>query len=1001
MIALVLAMVWARRGQAVTVALLALFGVAAAVAAPAYLRAADRAVAAGQVATATPAELAVGIRAVEGDRRTVEPGADVPGPDLERDGSALGTLPGFDTVYSMEYPTIGIEPTVDYATKMVARQNVCDHLRIVAGRCLIGESDIVLGERTARRLELTPGDSITMRFARYFIPRGEPGYYVPDGAEKQFLITGLYSVPDAGDIYWGQHNYFGFNPGVPPGAADPAFVTAATVETMDRGTVEAHLDAFPRPGALAVDNLPAVRSALARTQAAVTALGAGVELRSDLPDLLARIDSGRAAGHRIVPVLAVALVLLALLTIFLAVGYGTEGRRPELAVVALRGARWGQRWWLATGENVVAILIGSVAGCLAGQLLINAFAAYRFPGVGADPGLGSLRWAPVAAAAAVLTALFAERKQIATPVAELLRRAPAVPNSARAIAAEIVVVILAVVAVVQLKSALRGVGTAAAALVLVTGSLVAARLLVPLATVLGRRALGRGRVGLALAGFQLSRRPGAVRLFALLTAAVAVVGYAAAAVDVAARGRSDQAVLGTGATRVLQLGPTGRQNLLAAVRAVDPSGSFAMAAVRLPSAPDQPSVLAVDTTRLASVAAWPSGGSTAASVASLLRPAGAPPVNVDGATLRLDITTSEFKTGKAVTLSAVLSPRDGGNDEIVELGVLRPGRHTYEQTVPACAPGCTLNSLRFMAGTGVLDVAGVVTIHKLAGGVPAAVLDDPVGWRASAGGRIGASSDGLRIEVTSLNGLPSGMAVHPAVAPSPLPVAVAGVPALKEIGGLDGHPEPVDVRLSLPAVPGVGSPAVLTDLDHTDRLAADGVVSNRAMVFLNDRAPDDIVNRLTARGMTVTGSVNASHIRARLDSEGPAIAMWFYVIVAALATALAAGALVLAAAVDRNRRVEDLSALRGQGLSRGALRQATLWTYPVLVLVAVVAGMGVSSLGWWLTGWALPLAGLEPPALPLAGWPRLPVIVLTAAATAAILAGAALLAARRTLRRIR
>jgi putative ABC transport system permease protein len=50
-------------------------------------------------------------------------------------------------------------------------------------------------------------------------------------------------------------------------------------------------------------------------------------------------------------VLAVCLVLLSCLTIFLAVGYGTEGRRPELAVVALRGARWGQRWWLATGEN--------------------------------------------------------------------------------------------------------------------------------------------------------------------------------------------------------------------------------------------------------------------------------------------------------------------------------------------------------------------------------------------------------------------------------------------------------------------------------------------------------------------------------------------------------------------------------------------------------------------------------------------------------------------------
>jgi len=89
--------------------------------------------------------------------------------------------------------------------------------------------------------------------------------------------------------------------------------------------------------------------------------------------------------------------------------------------------------------------------------------------------------------------------------------------------------------------------------------------------------------------------------------------------------------------------------------------------------------------------------------------------------------------------------------------------------------------------------------------------------------------------------------------------------------------------------------------------------------------------------------------------------------VACLATALAAGALVLAAAVDRGRRVEDLSALRGQGLTRAALRTATLWTYPVLVAVAVVVGTGIGLLGWSLTGWALPVAGIDPALVPAAG----------------------------------
>jgi len=123
--------------------------------------------------------------------------------------------------------------------------------------------------------------------------------------------------------------------------------------------------------------------------------------------------------------------------------------------------------------------------------------------------------------------------------------------------------------------------------------------------------------------------------------------------------------------------------------------------------------------------------------------------------------------------------------------------------------------------------------------------------------------------------------------------------------------------------------------------------------------------------------------------------------VAALATALAAGALVLAAAVDRARRIEDLTALRGQGLPRSAVRRATLWTYPVMVGAAVVAGVAIALLGWRLTGWALPLAGLRPPALPFPSLPRPLSLIGTAILTFAILSGVAVLAGRRTLRAIR
>jgi FtsX-like permease family protein len=995
MIALVLAMVWSRRGQAVTLALLAMFGVAAAVAAPAYLRVADRAVATGQVGAATPAERSLSLEALQHDTRH---GAEYPGDvNLTETGATLAALAGFDYVYAAEFPTVGMDPDDHYRTRLVFRQDACPHLTMVAGRCLIGESDLVIGEQTARRLGLAPGETVTLTYAYRTKPPPAP-VWLPDGRAKRFLIVGVYRPADPVDVYWGQHRYFTPEGGDRPG--EPAFVTGASIATMDHGELRQNLDATAAPAALAVDRLPAVRQGLAALNAELTALGPAVALDSGVPGLLARIDAGRTAGHRIVPVLAVSLVLLACLTIYLAVGYGTAGRRPELALVALRGARWGQRWWLATGENLVAVLTGAIAGCVAGQLLVDAFAAWRFPGVGADPGLATLRWAPVATLAAILTAVAAERHQLGRPVVELLRRVPPSTGLAAAIAAEAVVVVLAAAAVGQLVvtgGVLSGVGTFATGLVLVAAALIAARLLLPWATVFARRQLRRGRLAAAVAGFQVSRRPGGARLFALLTAAVAVIGYAAAAVDVADRGRAEQAEVGTGASRVLSVSPVSRQGLLAAVHAADPGGAFAMAVLRLPATTDRPPVIAVDSARLPAVARWAGSGPGAVETRRKLRPAGSAPFPVRGASLAFDITAGGVRQNKPLTVTALLTPGAGLADVEVELGEMRPGRHTYAVAAPACAAAdCQLKALRIAGNPGSLDVTGVLTVHA-AGGVPVSQTS----WRGTAGARISTVADGLRVEIPTLNGLPTGIAVTPGGVPYPMPVATAGVAALSEVTNLDGRSLPVADALRLDAVPGLGTPAVLADLDYLDRLTTAAAPGGTAQVWLAAQAPPEVLSRLTAAGLVVTADVRAGEVRAGLDEQGPALALWFYLLVAALAAALAAGALVLAAAVDRSRRIEDLSALRGQGLDRAAVRRATLWTYPVLVAAAVLAGTGIALFAWRLTGWALPLAGLDAPAFPLPALPRAGTVLATAAASFALLAGVAVVAGRRTLRSIR
>ncbi|MEV6494606.1 hypothetical protein AB0M20_39180 [Actinoplanes sp. NPDC051633] len=244
MIPLVLAMLWTRRGQAVTLALLSLFAVAAAVAAPAYLRAADRAVAAGQVATALPDELGFEIRATDDETDPEAGGSDITFGEI---GSALADLPGFDYVYAAEYPTIGIERDATVRSRLTYRQNVCAHLAITRGRCLIAEGDVVIGEQAARRLSLAPGDPITLTYAEFSEDPRRP-VFLPKGAPKPLTVVGVYRVAEPSASYWGSHGYFAADAG--DRAGEPVFTGAATINEMDHGTTQMSIDGRADPSAL-------------------------------------------------------------------------------------------------------------------------------------------------------------------------------------------------------------------------------------------------------------------------------------------------------------------------------------------------------------------------------------------------------------------------------------------------------------------------------------------------------------------------------------------------------------------------------------------------------------------------------------------------------------------------------------------------------------------------------------------------------------------------------
>jgi hypothetical protein len=80
--------------------------------------------------------------------------------------------------------------------------------------------------------------------------------------------------------------------------------------------------------------------------------------------------------------------------------------------------------------------------------------------------------------------------------------------------------------------------------------------------------------------------------------------------------------------------------------------------------------------------------------------------------------------------------------------------------------------------------------------------------------------------------------------------------------------------------------------------------------------------------------------------------------------------------------------------------RATLGTYPVLVAIAAVAGGLTAVAGWAVTGWALPLAGVDAVTLPLPGWPGIPTVPAATLAVLVLLAAVAAATGRHLHRRI-
>jgi hypothetical protein len=994
-----------RWAQAVTLAVLALVATAAAVAGPAYLGAIDRAVADREVHDATPMERGISVsNSVK--RKQGDAGDDAP--DFSDIGAALIGIPDFTPVFSVDVPTLGVEKSPTSPTRFAYRQDVCGHLVMVRGRCLIGGAEVVVGQHTAERLGIAPGVTVTVRFAE-LDPRNL--VYVPAGAPFTLTVAGVYRVPDPAARYWGSHGYFDLDASGLP--AEPLFTNRNAIATLDHTSELQTVDVLGTPAAFAPDRLASLRAEVAEVDDRVGELGGSqISVSTRIPNLLDRIDRERKVAHELVPVAGVPLVALAWFVIFLAVGYGTGDRRFELGLVALRGAGRATRWLLASGEYLIAIVTGAILGYPVGLAAMAALASVRLDGAG--PTSGALPYALVAGVGAVLAALLAQRRELFTPVADLLRRVAGGTRGWRPLAVEAVVVLLAVVAAVQLRVAngqLAGVGMLVPALVILAVALLGARAVVPLASRYGARALRRGRMAGALAALQLGRRPGAHRLFVLLVVAVALLGFATTAFGVAARARAAQAEVSSGAVRVVTVRPVTRLKLLNATRAADPTGRYAMAVVNgSAGAPGDPPQLAVDTTRLATAAIWQPGfgGPGPRELSALLRPGLPDPIVIRANAIELDVTSDDQAKVSDVRLVLVLAPLSGGSPFNEDLGRLFPGDQRMITQVD-CAGGCRLVGFGAVnSGSGGFGLR--VTVHHIRTGEPAglvmptAALAAPSSWlpQVPASITLSGDKDGLHIYYHSNSGTPADGWISPADRPARLPVAATT--ALKSgssLIGLDGRATPVTEVARVDGLPRLGTRGVLVDLEYADRTASDAGASEVEQVWLGPAAPPDALRRLRAQGLVVTGDSRAAALRSELDGQGPALALWFHLLTAGLAVLLAAGGSWLVAAVDRDIRARDLGALRVQGVSRPTAGRAGLWVYLVVVLAAALVGLVAAAVAWLVAGTEIPIFVNQAVPWPPPRWPAPGIVLGSCAVAVAILAGVALVAAYELRRRVR
>lgn len=893
---------------------------------------------------------------------------------------------------------------------LMSREGMCAHVEFAAGACPSARDQIAISTDDAAVFGWTVGDKVRAVESSALLNE-------PVAHQRDVEVVGIYTT-DPDQAYWVMRPPVGEAGLVDADGAtqhDAWLTVPDTLIGATRRPAEGHrwsawaipertVDLLLDPNAVGVDELFAAAGPLesylrspVRTVSWQT--GATDDGYSGIPELAARAEAGRAHAHVLVPLFVVQLALLAALTLWLVLGAAVDQRRPEVAVLRLRGGDARSCRRQLTGELGPPILLGWVVG-----VAIAAVALLVIGRRWLDPAL-DLEVTPLVIGTAVavlvveLLMLWAATwSTVRASAADLLRRVRPRTGWAVSLGPVVLVVMCGAAFAATAAGSLSGwVAMAAPTLLAIAVGLVFAHLLGPIAGGSGSRLLARGRLVTGLGLLQLGRRHGMRTAIVTSVVAASLLTFAVNALAVGERNRNQLADATVGAPTVLRAEGNDLAAVRAAVRDVDPTGGSATVAVLASSASGNGmSTMAVVPDEFARVAAFPDDAA-AREFASALRATVPDPLSVRGAHLSLDAEWA--------------GDQGAGAERPFDLGVLlvRPGQEVEEARLEPdrarngvvrwrtdalpCAEGCLL--------TGVVvhnrvegDLVGTMTIRSATVEKGPVDLGTKGAWRdatphANGFARPRVGDGGVAFNLSASRGFDARLG-HVSV-PSRVPAVTSGdLPPDSEDRdftsvGLDGVLRDMHQVATDDHLPGAPADAALVDLDVLERDGADLDLATRLLVYLGPSvSAERATHALRDHGVAVGAVTSVDEVRSNYEHTAPAWALQLGVVAAVGAAMLAALVLAISFITSWRLRAADATAMRLNGVTRRRATIITLLETVPLVALSVTIGVVCGLVGSRIALPDLPFFDTEP---------TLPIEDLRSSWRAVLSAGAGLLVA--------